>query len=88
MIQYRKNIQTFLSTLEVKKIPVRNKNNSLFYKPIKNSCVVNLSKRKLTEDEITLLDLGLTFCPSVKNVNKEQVASDFFSFIRRLKLFE
>ena len=49
---------------------------------------VNLTKRSLTETEKSVLELGLTFCPSQKNLNKEQLALDLFNFIRRLKLRE
>ena len=37
---------------------------------------------------IGVLELGLTFCPSQKNFNKERLSLDFFKFIRRLKLRE
>ena len=52
------------------------------------SLIVNLSKRSLTETEKSVLQLGLTFCPSPKNLNKEQLALDLFNFIHRLKLRE
>ena len=32
------------------------------------------------------MELGLTFCPSQKNLNKEQLTLDFYHFIHRLKL--
>ena len=38
--------------------------------------------------EESVLELGLTFCPSQKNFNKEQLTLDFFQFIRWLKLHE
>ena len=34
------------------------------------------------------MELELTFCPSQKNLNKEQLTLDFYHFIRRLKLKE
>ena len=43
------------------------------------SLIVNLSKRSLTETEKSVLELGLTFCPSQKNLNKEQLALDLFN---------
>ena len=52
------------------------------------SNVVNISSRKLTQEEVQVLELGLNFCPSVKHFNKEQLADDFYWFIRRLKLRE
>ena len=52
------------------------------------SLIVNFSKQSLTETEKSVLELGLTFCPSQKNLNKEQLALDLFNFICRLKLRE
>ena len=55
----------------------------------KKTSILNLSKnRKLTNDEISVLDLGLTFCPSVQHFNKEQLADDVYKFIRQLSLKE
>ena len=55
----------------------------------KKTSILNLSKeRKLTSDEISVLDLGLTFCPSVEHFNKEQLADDVYKFIRQLSLRE
>ena len=53
-----------------------------------SSLIVNLSKCSLSETERNVLKLGLTFCPSQKNYNKEQISLDFFQFIRRLRLRE
>ena len=47
-----------------------------------NSLVINLSNRTITETERTVLELGLTFCPSQKNFNKEHLSLGFFKFIR------
>ena len=52
------------------------------------SLISNLSNRSISETEKTVLELGLTFCPSQKNLNKEQLTLDFYHFIRRLKLQE
>ena len=52
------------------------------------SLICNLSKWSLSKIEKSVLELGLTFCPSQKNFNKEQLTLDFFHFIRRLKLRE
>ena len=54
----------------------------------KHSNIVNLSNRRLTDPESRVLELGLTFCPSVKDYNKEKVVDDYYKFIRRLKLAE
>ena len=53
-----------------------------------SSLIINLSKRILSETERNVLELGLTFCPSQKNYNKEQISLDFFQFIHRLRLRE
>ena len=45
--------------------------------------ICNLSKRPLSKIEESVLELGLTFCPSQKNFSKEQLTLDFFHFIRR-----
>ena len=58
---------------------------SLNQKRNKHSNIVNLSNRQLTTDEVSVLELGLSFCPTTKYLNKEQTTNDFYSFIRRLK---
>ena len=54
----------------------------------KHSNNVNLSNHQLTTDEVPIFELGLSFCPTIKYLNKEQTTNDFYSFIRRLKIFE
>ena len=53
---------------------------------LRNKTKANLSKQILTIDEISVLELGLTFCPTVKMLRKEQTANDFYRFIRRVEL--
>ncbi len=56
---------------------------------LRTSSVINLCKtRILSPDEISVLEFGLNFCPSVKDFNKESVTDGCFRFIRRLKLRE
>ena len=50
--------------------------------------VINLLKRKLTKEEVEVLELRLNFCPSAQGFNKEQLTTDFYWFFRRLKLRE
>ena len=50
--------------------------------------VTNLSSKHFTVDELDVLGLGLSFCPSVKNYNKAKFSEDTFEFLRRLKLKE
>ena len=52
------------------------------------SLISNLSNRSISETEKTVLELGLTFCQSQKNLNKEQLTLEFYQFICRLKLKE
>ena len=39
-------------------------------------------------DEYSVLELGLSFCPTTKYLNKEQTTCNFYNFIRCLKFFE
>ena len=39
-------------------------------------------------DEVAGLELGLSFWPTTKYLNKEQTTSNFYSFVRHLKFFE
>ena len=48
--------------------------------------VINLSRRKLTKSEESVLDMGLSFCPSTNQLDKEGLCLDFHKFIRRLRL--
>ena len=54
----------------------------------KHNNIVNLPNRQLTTDAVSVLELGLSFCPTTKYLNKEQTTSNFYSFIRQLKFFE
>ena len=66
----------------------RNNEQQAKTKHNQKSAVINLSNRKLPPDELSVLELGLSFCPSVKQYNKEQLADDAFHFVRRMKLRE
>ena len=55
---------------------------------LRNKTIVNLSKQILTIDKISVLELRLTFCPTVKIISKEHNANDSYRYIRRLKLHE
>ena len=48
----------------------------------------NISSTKPSESEISLLNKGLNFCPSMKEPNKEQLLDDLYFFCRKLKLKE
>ena len=48
--------------------------------------VVNLSKRDLTEGEISLLSKGLKFCPAPKDLDRGKIKTDLEEFGRRLRL--
>ena len=49
---------------------------------------MNLSSRKLTDDEITLLNRGLKFVPTPKSSNILDLEIDIKEFVRKLKLKE
>ena len=51
-----------------------------------SSNVINLSKRELSENEISLLSKGLKFVPTPTSVNRAQLKEELESFGRRLRL--
>ena len=53
----------------------------------KHNNIINLSNCKLTT-EVSVLELGLSFCPTTKYLNKQQTTNNFYSFIRCLKIFQ
>ena len=52
---------------------------------LRNKTIVNLPKQILSIDETSVLELGLTFCPTVKMLSKEKTTNDLYRFIRQLK---
>ena len=48
--------------------------------------VHNISNVTLNDQEMSLLEKGLNFCPSTNNVNKEEMLDDTFSYCRKLRL--
>lgn len=53
-----------------------------------NRIVVNLSKRHLTEAEVSLLSKGLKFCPTPERIDIYNVRKDIRDYIRRIRLRE
>lgn len=53
-----------------------------------NHTVVNLSKRLLTEAEISLLSKGLKFCPMPEKIDVYNLRKDIRDYIRRIRLRE
>ena len=53
-----------------------------------NSNTVNFSNYQLITDEVSVLELVLSVCPTTKYLNKEQTTNAFYSFIRPLKVFQ
>ena len=51
-----------------------------------SSVVHNISNSILTKEEMKLLEKGLNFCPSSKNVNKEELLDDVFAYTRNVRL--
>jgi hypothetical protein len=80
-------IQHEATNIAYANIPVSGHWPQSIHQQLKSSSVINLSKKRtLTKAEISVLEFGLTFCPSVKEFNKEGLADDCFHFIRKLKL--
>ena len=48
--------------------------------------VINLSKRELSKDEISLLSKGLKFCPTPRDLDRGKIKTDLEQFGRRLRL--
>ena len=57
-------------------------------KELGSSVVSFLKSRMLRKGDISVLEHGLNFCPSLKHYNKESLTDNFYLFIRRLKLRE
>ncbi|KAL9977158.1 hypothetical protein ACROYT_G014536 [Oculina patagonica] len=53
-----------------------------------NHIVVNLSKRELSEAEISLLSKGLKFCPTPEKVDVYNLRKDIREFVRQIRLRE
>ena len=45
---------------------------------MKTDTICNISSAKLSESEISLLNIGLNFCPTMKEPNKEQLLHDLY----------
>ena len=52
------------------------------------STVINLSGVHLSEDEVKLLSKGLSFCPTPRRADKDEILDDLESYFRRLRLKE
>ena len=50
--------------------------------------ISNISSTNLSESELSLLNKGLDFCPTTKELNKEQLLYDLHFLCRKLKLKE
>ena len=50
--------------------------------------VVNLSKRKLTPAETSLLSKSLSFCPARRDIDISALRKDISDYVRRLRLKE
>ena len=48
--------------------------------------VVNLSRRELSEEDISLLSKGLKFSPTPTDIDKSQLKSDIEAYKRRMRL--
>ena len=50
--------------------------------------VLNLSDRRLSDDDFILLGKGLSFCPKTKRHDKIKLAEELFKYTRRMRLKE
>ena len=65
--------------------------NNSFTLPNNNkkvSSIFNLSNYTLTNSEKNVLEKGLNFCPSVKDINKLSILEDTYKFCRKMRLKE
>ena len=62
--------------------------NSVILRNDEFSSVINLSSLTLTRDQLSVLNLGLNFCPVPKEVNLVELKQDFKQFARKLRLRE
>ena len=79
------------NTIDTKNPTKATPSNSKLLRKIPNaskSMIMNLSKRPLTDIKKTVLELVLSFSPSQKYYDKQQFCTDFYRFIRSLKLTE
>lgn len=93
-----KNIPPRTSNLDSKQNKYRISNQQRNNKPnnpirdysLNSKIIINLTNplRPLTKEEAEVLELGLSFSPSIQHFNKEKLTEDFYWFIRRLKLTE
>ena len=52
------------------------------------STVINLSRIHLSKDEVNLLSRGLSFCPTPRRANKEEILDNLEGYFRHLNLKE
>ena len=57
-------------------------------KKLNSSVVSFLKTRVLRKEDISVLEHGLNFCPSLKHYNKESLSDSIYWFIRHLKFHE
>ena len=58
------------------------------FKQKESDIVCNLSTTKLSTDEMSVLEKGLNFCPTVKAPNINKTLDDLYFFCRKLRLKE
>ena len=64
------------------------KNNTTTETPRDTTTVLNLSGQSLSEEENILLSKGLSFCPTPRRLDENQLLDHLESFFRRLRLRE
>ena len=92
-----KSLQETLQTVSTRRCKNRNKETEMRGKrPRKGQnrwqeakkTVLNLSSRRLTDDDLILLGKGLSFCPKSKGHDKIKLAEELFKYTRRIRLKE
>ena len=73
------------SSEPIKDIKINDKNNNANKYQI-SQVVHNLSQYRLSSEEMALLEKGLNFSPSAKEINKEELLDDVFSYCRNVRL--
>ncbi len=75
--------QTFLWIYSIVICNLNNKYQSSNY--LLSSNVINLSERALNENEISILDKGLNFCPTPGETCMKDIHNDLDNFFKRIR---
>ena len=79
------NITTSTNDIVDNVLPASVSNN---YQTDKLFIIFNISKSKLTSAETKVLEKGLNFCPTTKDLDSKSLMNDLFSFCRKMRMRE